>query len=284
MSVWVHGVSLSLSVGQSFVEGHEIGFLAAQFRGEEHLILVHGEVGEASPEVEYGVALAAVFLVLPLSVVCRRLVCPRVFQLEGHQWQSVDEHHHVNLVAWRENRVSLLSCHRELVCGIFLLRGVAVGRSWSWEEECQLQVLHAYAFFQHVYYSEGLDVLIDALLHFLLHLRAYIFVKLLLLRFVQEAPQSAAVDGKYRVHVLWLSPIEHTFRWLLRVNVSRLATFLSRRSHESLFYQAFKCLFVGRCRCHCFCFNMSYINFSIISASSITFASHVNEYSFSYLS
>ena len=52
-----------------------------------------------------------------------------------------------------------------------------------------------------MYYSKRANVLVDTLFHLFFHLRAYIFVEFLLLCCVQEAPQSAAVDGKYRVHI-----------------------------------------------------------------------------------
>ena len=100
VSIWIHGVALALSVGQSFVEWHEECLRSIHLCCEEGLVLIHGEVGEASSEVEYGVLRTAVFLVLLLSVVCCRLECPWVLQFEGKQRQSVDEYHHIDFVAW----------------------------------------------------------------------------------------------------------------------------------------------------------------------------------------
>ena len=75
----VHGVARPLAIRQTFVERHKIGLVEVETRGEKHLILVHGEMGEATAKVEqsfFGVTFRR--LVLLLSVVFGGLVRPRV--------------------------------------------------------------------------------------------------------------------------------------------------------------------------------------------------------------
>ena len=82
---WVAG-----AVVPAAVEGQEPGRLALEVGAEEHLVLVHGEVGHAAAELEQLLARVAVLAVLPDRVL-RRLLGEGVLQLEGEDRQAVDE-------------------------------------------------------------------------------------------------------------------------------------------------------------------------------------------------
>ena len=72
------------------VEGQEPRFLALEVGAEPNLVVVHGEVGQAAPQLEELLAGVAVALVL-LDRVFHRLLGEAVLQLEGGDRQAVDE-------------------------------------------------------------------------------------------------------------------------------------------------------------------------------------------------
>ena len=78
------------AVVPALVEGQEVGRLALEVRAEAHLALVHREVSDAAAELKQLLARVAVLLVL-LDRVRRRLLGEAVLQLEGENWQAVDE-------------------------------------------------------------------------------------------------------------------------------------------------------------------------------------------------
>ena len=72
------------------VEGQEPRFLPLEVSAEPHLVVVHGEVGQAASQLEELLAGIAVALVL-LDRVFHRLLGEAVLQLEGGDRQAVDE-------------------------------------------------------------------------------------------------------------------------------------------------------------------------------------------------
>ena len=75
---------------QPLLKGRNQEALALQVRAEAHLVVVHGEMDDAAPELEQQFARVAVALVL-LDRVLDRLLGQAVLQLEGGNRQAVDE-------------------------------------------------------------------------------------------------------------------------------------------------------------------------------------------------
>ena len=74
----------------ALVEWQEPGILAPEVGAEPHLLVVHGEMGQAAPELEELLPGIAVALVL-LHGVVNRLLGQAVLQLKGGDGQAVDE-------------------------------------------------------------------------------------------------------------------------------------------------------------------------------------------------
>ena len=117
-------------------------------RAEAHLALVHSEVSNAASELEQLLARSAVLLVL-LDRVGRRLLGEAVFQLEGENWQAVDEQGDV------EGAVRLVAAVAELpndgetvLSKAFLRLRVSSGRRTVEQIQVVCAVIHAVA--QHV--------------------------------------------------------------------------------------------------------------------------------------
>ena len=77
-TIRIHRVSCTLSVGQSLIKGHEIGFVKCQLGGKEHFILIYSKVSQTSAKAQQRIFWIPVFFVLLLSIVFGSLPSPWV--------------------------------------------------------------------------------------------------------------------------------------------------------------------------------------------------------------
>ena len=123
ISIWVHGVACALAIRQTSVEGHEERLIQIQSRSEEHLILIQREMRQAATILQHRLLrIALCTLVLLLSVIARRLVCPRILQFKGKKGNAIYIQSHIQLQPRIHLREGLLPCQRELVLLILQMR------------------------------------------------------------------------------------------------------------------------------------------------------------------
>ena len=149
-------------------------------------------MGQAAAELQQGllrVALGTAILLLP--VISRRLVRPRVLQLEGEQRNAVDRQQQVKFkpgVGLRERR---LPGERELVGGPLLVRQFAVGGRGLGIEQRQLDVIDLEFLPQHVNHTLSRDLAGQFFLNGLTHvLAALVLGQLVGLGRFEERPQA----------------------------------------------------------------------------------------------
>ena len=95
VAIRINRVALALAVGLAFVEWQEIGALAIDLGRHPHLVWIDSEMHEAAAELEQLFLRIAVITVLFFGVV-DILAGPRVFELHGGDWQTIEENHHVH--------------------------------------------------------------------------------------------------------------------------------------------------------------------------------------------
>ena len=125
-TIRIHRVSSALSVGQSLIKGHKVGFIKCQLGGKEHIILIYCKVSQTSAKAQQRVFWIPVFFVLLLSIVFGSLPSPWVLQLKSKERDAVHIEHHINLLPRFQNRISLLACERELILAVLYMRKCAV--------------------------------------------------------------------------------------------------------------------------------------------------------------
>ena len=133
--IGIHRVSSPLSFSQSLVEGHEESLVQIQSGSEEHLILIQREVSQAASILHQGFLRVPVFSVLLLPIISCSLMCPGILQFKCEQGNTIHIEHHVQLFAWLQHSICLLTSQRELVLPVLHMRLCTVSSTGLGEEE-----------------------------------------------------------------------------------------------------------------------------------------------------
>ena len=157
-------------------------------------------------ELQQGLGLIAVLLVLPDALQARRLPRPGVFQLQGGDGQAVDEQHHVDRFVRVAQGVAHLAGNAELIGGESLVHFPAAGGQRQGVEQRKVGVVQLQSAAQHaqnaVLFDQPVQQLQDA--QFPLRLPLQLF-QLFGLGSFQKVPEAPLVDSVFGIVILCIA-------------------------------------------------------------------------------
>jgi len=200
VAVGIHRIAFALAVGESLVEGNEVGRFAIHLRRHPHFIRIHGEVDEAALELEQGLLRVAVVAVL-LPGVVDVLACPRVLEFQRRERQTVEENHHVDRLLIHRGKVNLPrdGKHVALELGRHFGIQLVVGQSI---EQIKVGVVHLQSLLQDSQYPILLQLAVEAFENLPFPIRLVVeFGEFGGLGRFEELPELRFVDREFGVEV-----------------------------------------------------------------------------------